>query len=81
VSEVRGEDLLTLDIGLPVRRLEACSRPRWRTVPPAPLRVDAVTRRGRRVTYELQVTPLREGAVVTGAIVVMELAESRTPTG
>jgi two-component system CheB/CheR fusion protein len=73
-DEVRGEDILNLDIGLPVRRLEeALDASLGRGIAPPDLTVQAINRRGRTVSCELSITPLRERDGVTGAIVLMQV--------
>ena len=76
--EVRGADLASIDIGLPVARLIPAlnelfaNGERQREVT-----LDAVTRRGRAVECRVTLTPLRANGTVTGAIVVMELLGGR----
>ena len=77
-DEVEGEDLLSLDIGLPVAELRA---PLEEAISPASAKselvLDAVNRRGRRFRCEVQVMPLvsaKQG--LFGAIVLM-----REPAG
>ena len=73
-EEVKGRNLLNLDIGLPVERL----RHPVRTVlarenPQTSLVVECVNRRGKRVRVAVRATPLRGSAGdVNGAIVLME---------
>jgi two-component system CheB/CheR fusion protein len=89
-EEALGQHLLTLDIGLPLERLTAVLRDvlAGRTaVPQDPsgtrpvteLNLPALNRRGRAVDVRVTVTPLLgEGAVVTGAIIVVD-QEGLTP--
>ena len=76
-DEVRGVDLASIDIGMPVAAL----------IPPLnaildsaasvdDVVVDAVTRRGRPVVCRVSFTPLRSSERSTGAILVMEVLES-----
>lgn len=73
-DEVQGQNLLVLDIGLPVEQL----RHPVRTVlaqesPHASLVVECLNRRGKRVRCGVRATPLRGSAgEVRGAIVMME---------
>jgi two-component system CheB/CheR fusion protein len=84
-EEALGRHLLSLDIGLPLEQLTPVLREVLSgAVPhdggglghPAPpqLRLTALTRRGRLVDVRVSTTPLlRDGADVTGAIVLVDL--------
>jgi two-component system CheB/CheR fusion protein len=72
-DEVRGVDLLTLDIGLPVnelaRPLQAClARSEDGSVT-----VSAITRRGRKVECRVTLTPLHAKGAIDGALMVMDV--------
>jgi len=72
-DEVRGVDLLALDIGLPVnelaRPLQAClARSQDGSVT-----VAAITRRGRKVECRVTLTPLHAKGTIDGALVVMDV--------
>ncbi len=73
-DEVRGADLLELDIGLPMRELAGpltdCIE---HDAPADEAVVQAVTRRGRTVECRVAISPLRERGAVNGAILVMDV--------
>jgi len=73
-AETEGENLLSLDIALPVERLKAPLREVLRGGDArAELVLDATNRRGRPIACRIVALPLNmDGAGVTGAIVLME---------
>jgi two-component system CheB/CheR fusion protein len=76
-TEVHGEHLLNLDIGLPVDKLRAPIRAVLGGNGPQPMTLEAVNRRGKPIQVALRFAPLAtDGAEVRGAIVMME-----TPDG
>ena len=77
-DEVEGKHLLGLDIGFPVERLrEPLKAVLGGQLDEQRAQVDAVTRRGRRVTCEVTLEPLRAGdGDIYGAIVIMVVEES-----
>ena len=73
-DEVRGVDVTTIDIGLPVAKLaESLDDCLNGDAEVREIHLDAVTRRGRSVTCRVAIRPLFAGEVIDGAILVMEL--------
>jgi two-component system CheB/CheR fusion protein len=73
-DEVRGVDVTTIDIGLPVARLASPLKEVLDSADSVPdLTVDAITRRGKSVQCRLSFTPLRSHDRTTGAILVMDV--------
>ena len=75
-EEVRGKNLLALDIGLPVGEL----RPQLRDVIAGKSEVaeavlDATNRRGRSIRCKVTITPMNDGGRPSGAIVLTEPVE------
>ena len=73
-DEVRGKNLLGLDIGLPTERLKAPIRSSLNGVKRhTVITLEAVNRRGRQITCEVTVTPLVTRAeAIHGAILLMD---------
>jgi two-component system, chemotaxis family, CheB/CheR fusion protein len=75
-SEVHGEHLLNLDIGLPLDKLRTPIRAVLAGDDGKPLALDAVNRRGKAVRVSTRFAPLRNnGSDVRGAIVMMETSD------
>lgn len=73
-EEAMGEPFLSLDIGLPVRKLRAdLERVLGKEVPQQPVVLDAIDRRGRAVTCRIRLSPLLyEAKQARGAVLIME---------
>jgi two-component system CheB/CheR fusion protein len=73
-EEVIGEDLLALDIGLPLSLLrQPLERVLSGEVPQAELQLDALDRRGRSMRCRARVSPLLyEGRLPRGAVLILE---------
>jgi two-component system CheB/CheR fusion protein len=71
-EEVRGRHLMNLDIGLPVERLLAPIRSVLAGEPAQDLSVACVNRRGRQISCQLHLSPLK-GALgdIEGVIILM----------
>lgn len=81
-DEVVGQHFLNLDIGLPVDELAPAIRAglAGQATDVRPLFVEAVNRRGRTITCEVTVSPLRDdGDRPTGAILLIDA--SHLPAG
>jgi two-component system, chemotaxis family, CheB/CheR fusion protein len=75
-SEVHGEHLLNLDIGLPVEKLRTPIRAVLAGNDGKPLALDAVNRRGKAIRVSTRFAPLSSnGSDVRGAIVTMEASD------
>ncbi len=72
-DEVRGRNLLNLDIGLPVVRLKpvllTCLSGE---IPYQEVMLEAVNRRGKAITCRVTATPMNDGTGITGVILMME---------
>ena len=76
-DEVDGEDLMVLDIGLPVDQLHAPVRACLAGGDDAVVTLLAVNRRGRSIQCRVACAPLRNAeAAVIGAILVMDASDS-----
>jgi two-component system CheB/CheR fusion protein len=77
--EVRGKNLLGLDIGLPTERLKAPIRSSLNGAKRnGPVTLDAVNRRGRHITCAVTITPLITRAeTIHGVILVIEAHEAQ----
>ncbi|MEX0925483.1 MAG: CheR family methyltransferase [Dehalococcoidia bacterium] len=71
-DEARGQNLLTLEIGLPVQELTAPVKRCLAGEGPLDVRVDAVDRLGRQLRCRVMCTPLVVDDEVDGVILVME---------
>jgi two-component system CheB/CheR fusion protein len=72
-EEVEGSHFLNLDIGLPVDQLRSPIRAALGgNADGSEHHVPAVNRRGRSIDCTVQITPLRDGGEVFGAILVMD---------
>ncbi len=72
-GEVRGRNLLSLDIGLPVTRLKPCLRTCLSgVVPYQDITLDAINRRGKAITCRVTCTPMRDGNSINGVILLMD---------
>jgi two-component system CheB/CheR fusion protein len=72
-EEVRGRNLLNLDIGLPVTQLKPCLRGCLSgEVPYQQVDLDATNRRGKPIICRVTCTPMVDGADVEGVILVMD---------
>jgi two-component system CheB/CheR fusion protein len=72
-DEVRGRNLLNLDIGLPVVRLKPALRSCLSgEVSYREISLEATDRRGKAILCRVTSTPLSEGGAISGVIVVME---------
>ena len=70
-EEVKGEALMDLDIGLPVRRLRPdLERVLAGEVPQAELDVQAFDRRGRSLRCRVRIAPLQDQTVVSRGVVI-----------
>jgi two-component system, chemotaxis family, CheB/CheR fusion protein len=70
-EEVKGEALMNLDIGLPVRRLwPDLERVLAGEVPQAELDVQAFDRRGRSLRCRVRIAPLQDQTVVSRGVVI-----------
>jgi two-component system CheB/CheR fusion protein len=73
VDEVRGRNLLNLDIGLPVTQLKPCLRSCLSgEVSFQELELDATNRRGKSIVCRVTCTPMVDGESVEGVILVMD---------
>jgi two-component system CheB/CheR fusion protein len=82
-DETKGRSLLSLDVGLPLARIEDQLRRVLATGEPERVELAAVDRRGRSIHYQMIVSPLRlNGAEITGLVIASENGESRAaPVG
>ncbi|CAO3430616.1 CheR family methyltransferase [Azospirillum endophyticum] len=73
-EEVTGEAFLELDIGLPVQRLRRQIQDTLKTEAPAePVEVEAMDRRGRRITCRIRLSPLLyDNRAARGVVLIIE---------
>jgi two-component system CheB/CheR fusion protein len=81
-AEATGVDFLTLDIGLPVAELAGpIEQALARGIGATDIVLDVFTRRGHAGSCRVSIAPLREGGMLSGAIVVTELIVDPPPQG
>ncbi|MBX6312995.1 MAG: PAS domain S-box protein [Isosphaeraceae bacterium] len=79
-EEVRGKNLLSLDINLPIDQLRPVIRAALAgEAPIQQVRVQAINRRGRPIHCQVTCTSIKNDGRVTGAILLMEGAELSPP--
>ncbi len=73
-DEVRGRNLLNLDIGLPVTRLKPCLRNCLAgEANDQEVALDAINRRGRPILCRVRCTPMTDGDGIQGIILLMDV--------
>jgi two-component system, chemotaxis family, CheB/CheR fusion protein len=81
-DEVVGQHLLNLDIGLPLEPLRTPIRAVLAGEQPEPFTVEAVNRRGHRITAALRLAPLAGISTdVLGAIMMMDTSDAAAANG
>ena len=74
-DEVNGKHFLNLDIGLPIEQLRTPIRKVLRGESQEVVTLPAVNRRGRQIHCRVTLTPLGDGDVARGVILMMEVEE------